>query len=489
MEAPKKQGHSVQHYLDETPHWPGHIPAVTTMTAMQRSIFMLASAGKLFGGIIVFMTGMALPLISDDLSLNSTEQGLVTATTLTGIMLGAIFLGRLSDTLGRKKMFTAEMIIFTGFLILMALSPNLPLLLVSLFGMGLALGCDYPTAHLMLTETMPSSARAKTVLSAFGFQAAGALTGAIIAVAVLALGPESVSSWRIMFGIVIVPALAVTIGRFSVAGSPHWLLAQGRKEDAEKELQKVLRREPNYHAQVKLEATQQQKQETGRYADLFKGHTRRATILASIPWFLQDLSTYGIGIFTPVIVATTLGQAAGVEDSADDTVAAVVHSSLMGAEGAVLIDLFLVIGVLAAIRYTDRLGSIRMQVWGFIGCAVGLTLAALSHVVPIGGAQTALIFAGFIIFQFMTNAGPNSQTYLISGEVFPTALRGSGAGLAAACGKFGAVLTAFLFPVLLSSWGQTPIMIVLVGTSVLGAIITLRFRIDTTGKSLDSIHG
>ena len=93
-----------------------------------------------------------------------------------------------------------------------------------------------------------------------------------------------------------------------------------------------------------------------------------------------------------------------------------------------------------------------------------------------------------MLFQFMTNAGPNSQTYLISGEVFPTALRGSGAGFAAACGKFGAVLSAFLFPLLLAQWGQTPILLVLIGTSILGALITLRFRIDTTGKNLDEIQ-
>ena len=35
---------------------------------------------------------------------------------------------------------------------------------------------------------------------------------------------------------------------------------------------------------------------------------------------------------------------------------------------------------------------------------------------------------------------------------------------------------------------QTPTMIVLIGTSVLGAFITRRFRIDTTGKDLDSIY-
>jgi hypothetical protein len=33
----------------------------------------------------------------------------------------------------------------------------------------------------------------------------------------------------------------------------------------------------------------------------------RATVLASVPWFLQDLGTYGIGIFTPTILASSIG--------------------------------------------------------------------------------------------------------------------------------------------------------------------------------------
>jgi MFS transporter, putative metabolite transport protein len=41
---------------------------------------------------------------------------------------------------------------------------------------------------------------------------------------------------------------------------------------------------------------------------LFKKRYRRATILASVPWFLQDLGTYGIGIFTPTILASALGK-------------------------------------------------------------------------------------------------------------------------------------------------------------------------------------
>jgi Sugar (and other) transporter len=87
-----------------------------------------------------------------------------------------------------------------------------------------------------------------------------------------------------------------------------------------------------------------------------------------------------------------------------------------------------------------------------------------------------------MLFNFMTNLGPNAQTYLLAGEVFPTAIRGKGAGFAAAFGKIGAVTTAFLFPILLASIGTTALLYILVVTSILGAVITWSFRIETTGE-------
>ncbi|MBV8408840.1 MAG: MFS transporter, partial [Alphaproteobacteria bacterium] len=66
-------------------------------------------------------------------------------------------------------------------------------------------------------------------------------------------------------------------------------------------------------------------------------------------------------------------------------------------------------------------------------------------------------------------------------------LRGKGAGLAAAIAKVGAVLTAFLFPVLLAEIGVNLLLSGLIATSLLGALITWQFRIETTGVSLEKI--
>jgi hypothetical protein len=71
--------------------------------------------------------------------------------------------------------------------------------------------------------------------------------------------------------------------------------------------------------------------------------------------------------------------------------------------------------------------------------------------------------------------------------VFPTRLRGTGAGFAAAVAKVGAVMTAFLFPILLKDLGTQTLLLILVGTSLLGAVITSVFRIETMGMSLEKL--
>jgi MFS transporter, putative metabolite transport protein len=117
---------------------------------------------------------------------------------------------------------------------------------------------------------------------------------------------------------------------------------------------------------------------------------------------------------------------------------------------------------------------------------LGLLIASFSMDFT-GTTQIALIFVGFMLFNFMTNIGPNAQTYLLAGEVFPTEVRGMGAGFAAAFAKIGAVATAFLFPILLTAIGTRALLYGLIVTSVLGAIVTWLYRIETTGVNLAEV--
>ncbi|MBI4958353.1 MAG: MFS transporter [Desulfovibrio sp.] len=454
------------------------------MTPMQWRIWLLASAGKFFEGLVVFMTGVALPLFAHQFSLSPVEKGAVSSSVLFGILIGASLLGGMADRFGRKRMFIIEMIIFVVCLTSLIVSQGSVWLVVSLFGIGAALGCDYPTAHMIISESIPSSYRGRLVLSAFAFQAVGALAGTAIGYLILS-EDRSLEAWRWMYATAIIPAMLVVVGRFFIPRSGHWLVSQGRIEEAEHETMRLLQRVPAYPTKIVLTACSRQDQKCETSAacqqSIFTPSIRRAGVLAAIPWFLQDLGTYGIGMFTPTILAHVIGASPGTVRNLAD----IIHRDMMATKGAAFLDLLLLFGVVAAIFLVDKVGRIRLQVLGFIGCAVGLVLAALS-LEALGGSKSILLFSGFMLFNFMTNLGPNSMTYLIAGEVFPTHVRGKCSGLAASFAKIGAVLTTFLFPVLLSDIRPTVLLAGLAVSSIVGAVITWLFRIETNGVSLES---
>jgi MFS transporter, putative metabolite transport protein len=478
-------GKSVQEYIDERPVWSdGTGLKSAPMTSMQWRIWGLAAAGKFFEGFVVFMTGVALPLVVREFHIGAAGKGLVSAASLFGILLGALFLGGLSDYFGRKRMFIAEMILFCAFLALLILCTNFLSLVICLFGLGMALGCDYPTAHMIISESIPSTSRGKLVLGAFGFQALGALGGTGIGCLVLVLSPN-LDAWRWMYATALVPALIVTFGRFFIPESPNWLSVRGSHEAAEHAVRRLLNREPRYPQQVVLDrsrAPSEHGESARSFMALFSKRNRRATIFASAPWFIQDLGTYGIGIFTPTILAAALGGGADHIRSMSD----MISDDILAAKGAAMINVLLIVGIFCAVVLADIVGRIRLQILGFIGCAIGLLIASFS-IDFTGAMRIELIFVGFMLFNFMTNLGPNAQTYLLAGEVFPTEVRGMGAGFAAAVAKVGAVATAFLFPILLAGVGTRILLYGLVVTSILGAIVTWIYRIETTGVNLDHI--
>jgi MFS family permease len=475
---------TVQEYIDELPVWSdGTTLKSTPMTGMQWRIWTLAAFGKFFEGFVVFMGGVTMPLITREFHLGAAQKGLVTSASLAGILFGTILLGGLSDYFGRKRMFIAEMIIFCMFLALLIMVGNFWSLVICLFGVGLALGCDYPTAHMIISENIPSVARGRLVLGAFAFQAIGAMSGIAIGALVLVLYP-SLDAWRWMYATALVPAVLITLGRFFIPESANWLIVRGHHDKAEQAVSRLLYRKPVYPQIVALtrKVADEVSASKQTFWALFNERNRRATIFSSAPWFLQDLGTYGIGVFTPTLIAAALGSGPDKIRSPADLIASGIHS----AQAAALTTSLLIVGIIFAILLTDTFGRIRLQIFGFLGCAVGLVIATLS-INADGALKLYLIMAGVMLFNFMTNLGPNAQTYLLAGEVFPTEVRGMGAGFAAMIGKVGAVATTYGFPILLASIGTGTLLYILAFSSVLGAIVTWLYRIETTGVNLDRI--
>ena len=106
----------------------------------------------------------------------------------------------------------------------------------------------------------------------------------------------------------------------------------------------------------------------------------------------------------------------------------------------------------------------------------------------IPGIQENLpLFIGiFGLSFFFVNFGPNTTTFLIPSEIYPTDIRAKAHGLSAATGKLGAFVGAFFLPFILKKYGLSPTMLIIAFVSVLGIFSSLLVP-EMKGRMLDSI--
>jgi hypothetical protein len=125
-----------------------------------------------------------------------------------------------------------------------------------------------------------------------------------------------------------------------------------------------------------------------------------------------------------------------------------------------------------------------MQAIGFAGMACGMILllmAVYPSNSPAGAGHIPLVFTGFILFNLLMNAGPNSTTFTLPPILFPTQLRATASGFAAGVAKIGATFGVFVLPILKGKFGVPAVLGMVVAISVLGLVVTLLFRREDTG--------
>ncbi len=454
---------------------------VAPMTRLHMRFWLLAALGILLDGFDFFIIGVANPLVKKDFHVTSAQVGLVSAAAIVGAVFGASVLGPLGDKIGRARIFKYDLVIFVVFSLLCSGAWNVWTLTACRFMLGLAIGLDYPIAASYLAEVLPAKGRGRWLTGAFSLQAAGILLGATVGVVILGLIPH-LSSWRLLLGFGAVPAVIIIFLRRGVPESPRWLAQNGREQEA-KEIGDRLSPVPVEitTADTTREAPVPEGLKALIQPQLFQRRLIRRTIFTAVPWFLMDIATYGVGIFTPTLLAAI------VVKHADTTF---IADNIASAKGTAALDLFLVIGFVIAIILVDRVGRIPLQVTGFAVMAIGLCMLGYAEGLPGGGKDNlVLVVAGFALLNTFMNAGPNATTYALPAEVFPCEVRAAGHGFAAGMAKLGAALGVFLFPILQGDIGTSALLYLIAGCCVVGLIVTVIFRIEPKGRSLDEISG
>lgn len=444
------------------------------LTGTHWKLWFLSAMGVFLDAFDLFILSVALPLIERDFSADSWQLGLIGAAAPLGAVVGAAVVGHLTDRVGRKAIYFFDLMSFVVFAVLSALAWSLPALIAFRFLLGIGIGADYPISSTYISEFMPARVRGRMLVSAFSFQALGSLAGAAVGLLILLIYPEP-EAWRWMLATGVIPALIVIALRSTSPESPRWQQAHGKSVEAAATVSRLVGRP--------VEATTP----AGRplpWRALFSRPFIRLTILATLPWFLMDVSLYGVGLFTPTILNVL-----GFTDMSPTQAVSWVTTDIRSTEGAVFLDVFLVIGFVLAIWLIDQWGRIRLQMMGLMGMTAGLVMVATAAGLPGSNEEhIELVLLGYAVFNVMVNWGPNPTTFTLPAELFPTSLRASGQGLAAGAGKVGAAVGIFFLPVLVSHWGLSRTMAAVAVTSTLGFVVTWVFGVETAGRSLEELE-
>jgi len=330
---------------------------------------------------------------------------------------------------------------------------------------GMGVGVDFAVSSSYVSEILPAPSRARMMVATIACQSVGMLLAAGITLLVLRSG--SPQAWRLFLATESVIALLFFLLRLSAPESPHWLMSRGKFTEAAKAFIRIIPEQRQ--AVLQLTGNHEKLAAPVPHVDgglpiLFSRHYRARTALVTIPWFLMDIATYGVGLFTPTIL--------GAIEISRQTRGLNAHDFAL-AEGSAIIDLFLLFGFLLGVWMVPRFGRIRMQVIGFAGMAMGMLVLMAAIGLTNSSLNIPLVFAGFILFNLLMNAGPNSATFTLAPILFPTQLRATASGFAAAVAKLGATLGVFLLPILKEEFGVPSVLGIVSAVSLLGLIVTL----------------
>ncbi|HZO78668.1 MAG TPA: MFS transporter [Solirubrobacteraceae bacterium] len=412
----------------------------------------------------LFIIGVASTLIAKQWHLSATQTGLINSMTLLGAFLGACVLGRLADLIGRKRIALFDASMMLVFALASAVAPSFIFLVGFRFLLGLGVGGDYPVSAVLMSEYANRKDRGRLVGLVFAMQALGTVSGYIAGLVLLSVGVDHGLVWRILLGLGAVPSALVLYARLRMPESPRYLAwVKGDGNGAAQSLQSFSRGE--------VVATGQARAAERMSLSRFLSNRRLLLTLLGTAgaWFVFDYAYYGNAVSAPKIVLQVLGAGATLQQS---LLFNLIVFSVAAVPGYILACLFM-----------DRIGHRRLQLIGFPAMGAMFLLIA---VIPGVTAATVPFLLLFGASYFFAEFGPNTTTFVLAAECYPTSIRTTGHGLSAGIAKLGAFMGVYLFPQISSAFGLTGALEFAAGMALAGTLLTLLLP-ETSRRSLEDI--
>jgi MFS family permease len=168
------------------------------------------------------------------LHFTDAQLGLASTGYLAGTVAGALLFGYLADVYGRKSLFLWTLAVYVCATAATALSWNLVTFTLCRALTGAGIGGEYTAITSAIDELIPARVRGMANLMIGATFWIGVILGSLVAVGTLSNGILGLRfGWRIAMLSGIPIALVVLYLRRHLPESPRWLLARGRRAEAE----------------------------------------------------------------------------------------------------------------------------------------------------------------------------------------------------------------------------------------------------------------
>ena len=363
-------------------------------------------------GYDIAVAGAALPAIMQQMGVTASTAGFMASSALFGMMFGAVFLGTLSDRIGRRPTIAICVFLFSVFTAAAGFTNDPVTFSVMRFVAGLGIGGVMPNIVAQMTEYSPRKIRSLLTTAMFSGYALGGILAAV-------LGKQLIGEygWQAVF---IAAGAPVVLIPFILKTMPESLAFLSSRAD-KTPLREVLNRmQPglNLTADDRLVVAHKDVAQGASIARLFQDGRGLSTVMFWIAFFTGLFMIYALSSWLTKLMAMS-GYSLG---SALSFVIALNLGAMVGAIG----------GGWLADRFHIKWVLVGMYALG------GVFLYLMTY-----KSSTEVLY--FIIAMVgACSTGAQIVAYAYCGQYYPMAIRSTGIGMAAGIGRLGAIAAPLL---------------------------------------------
>src|SRR5471030_2245096 len=435
----------------------GSQPWYRSLNATQWKTVFASNLGWMFDGYETFSLILVVGVALHDLLAPSqfgqipAYAGTVIGITLLGWGIGGVIGGVLADYIGRRRTMIFAILAYSLTTGLSDFAWDWVSFALLRFLVGIAIGSEWSTGASITAEVWPDNARGRGA----GLMQCGLGIGFFLAsltwLFVSSYGP---GAWRIMFFIVVIPALFTLWLRTGIPESQKWEQSNERRKSAKARKKSGAALSEEDHALTRF-----------TFADLFVDpEIRKRTIIVFLMSLTTTVAWWGISTWVPPFVAAAAGKA-GLPPQTWASYAGICYN--LGA----------ICGYIGLGFFADNFGR-KPVVMIFFAASLVLTFALYKWTTDLHLLLLVAAVNGFFTL------GQYSWMSVWLPELFPTRMRATGMAFTFNSPRFIAFLGPMFAGALIAQLGGVSNVAVTFSVIYILGFVLVPFLPETKGKPL-----